>query len=61
MSVTHYLFRPSLGRAPLHYAAANGSYQCTVALVSAGAEVNELDQKGCSPLHYAAASQTFRR
>lgn len=48
-------------RTPLHYAAANGRYQCTVALVSAGAEVNEPDQIGCTPLHYAAASQAFSR
>ena len=51
----------NLPRAPLHYASANGNYQCVVALVSAGAEVNELDLKGCGPLHFAAASQTFRR
>uniref|UniRef100_A0A673CJY6 Ankyrin repeat domain 52a n=1 Tax=Sphaeramia orbicularis TaxID=375764 RepID=A0A673CJY6_9TELE len=44
---------------PLHYAAANGRYQCTVTLVSAGAEVNEPDQTGCTPLHYSAASQAF--
>ena len=48
-------------RTPLHYAAANGRYQCTVALVSAGAEVNEADQTGCTPLHYSAASQAFSR
>ncbi|KAJ0036282.1 hypothetical protein NQD34_004959 [Periophthalmus magnuspinnatus] len=47
------------GGTPLHYAAANGRYQCTVALVSAGAEVNEADQTGCTPLHYSAASQAF--
>uniref|UniRef100_A0A665SW93 Uncharacterized protein n=1 Tax=Echeneis naucrates TaxID=173247 RepID=A0A665SW93_ECHNA len=46
-------------RTPLHYAAANGRYQCTVTLVSAGAEVNEPDQTGCTPLHYSAASQAF--
>lgn len=48
-------------RTPLHYAAANGRYQCTVTLVSAGAEVNEPDQTGCTPLHYSAASQAFSR
>lgn len=48
-------------RTPLHYAAANGSYQCAVTLVTAGAGVNEADCKGCSPLHYAAASDTYRR
>ena len=48
-------------RTPLHYAAANGRYQCTVTLVSAGAEVNEPDQTGCTPLHYSAASQAFCR
>lgn len=32
-----------------------------MALVSAGAEVNEPDQIGCTPLHYAAASQAFSR
>lgn len=53
---------PSLRcRTPLHYAAANGRYQCTVTLVSAGAEVNEPDQTGCTPLHYSAASQAFSR
>lgn len=49
------------GRTPLHYAAANGRYQCTVTLVNAGAEVNEPDQTGCTPLHYCAASQAFSR
>uniref|UniRef100_A0A8D0A4V3 Ankyrin repeat domain 52a n=1 Tax=Sander lucioperca TaxID=283035 RepID=A0A8D0A4V3_SANLU len=48
-------------RTPLHYAAANGRYQCTVTLVGAGAEVNEPDQTGCTPLHYSAASQAFSR
>lgn len=48
-------------RTSLHYAAANGSYQCAVTLVTAGAGVNEADCKGCSPLHYAAASDTYRR
>lgn len=48
-------------RTPLHYAAANGRYQCTVTLVNAGAEVNEPDQTGCTPLHYCAASQAFSR
>lgn len=52
---------PLLSRTPLHYAAANGSYQCAVTLVTAGAGVNEADCKGCSPLHYAAASDTYRR
>lgn len=52
---------PHLPRTPLHYAAANGSYQCAVTLVTAGAGVNEADCKGCSPLHYAAASDTYRR
>ena len=46
-------------RSPLHYAAANASSQCTISLVRAGAEVNELDLMGCSPLHYTAASHTF--
>lgn len=58
-SSTHLL--PLLPRTPLHYAAANGSYQCAVTLVTAGAGVNEADCKGCSPLHYAAASDTYRR
>ncbi|KFZ49969.1 Serine/threonine-protein phosphatase 6 regulatory ankyrin repeat subunit C, partial [Podiceps cristatus] len=48
------------GGTPLHYAAANGSYQCTVTLVTAGASINEADCKGCTPLHYAAASDTYR-
>ena len=48
-------------RTPLHYAAANGSYQCTVTLLTAGAAVNEPDGKGCTALHYAAASDTYRR
>ncbi|NXF96190.1 ANR52 phosphatase, partial [Eubucco bourcierii] len=52
---------PSPSRTPLHYAAANGSYQCTVTLVTAGASINEADCKGCTPLHYAAASDTYRR
>ncbi len=34
---------------------------CTVALVKAGADVNELDVNGCSSLHYAAAAQTSHR
>ncbi|KAI4798894.1 hypothetical protein KUCAC02_020412 [Chaenocephalus aceratus] len=38
-----------------------GGNQCTVTLVSAGAEVNEPDQTGCTPLHYSAASQAFSR
>ena len=48
-------------RSPLHYAAANGSSQCTMGQVRAGAEVNEVDLMGCTPLHYAAASHTFSR
>ncbi|NXF13649.1 ANR52 phosphatase, partial [Smithornis capensis] len=67
--VTLGVFSPSadvpcpspLPRTPLHYAAANGSYQCTVTLVTAGASINEADCKGCTPLHYAAASDTYRR
>uniref|UniRef100_A0A8C1D511 Ankyrin repeat domain 28b n=1 Tax=Cyprinus carpio carpio TaxID=630221 RepID=A0A8C1D511_CYPCA len=43
-------------RTPLHYAAANCNYQCLFALVGSGANVNELDKRGCTPLHYAAAS-----
>uniref|UniRef100_A0A8C3JR70 Ankyrin repeat domain 52 n=1 Tax=Calidris pygmaea TaxID=425635 RepID=A0A8C3JR70_9CHAR len=55
-----YSIPPSfpLPRTPLHYAAANGSYQCTVTLVTSGASINEADCKGCTPLHYAAASDT---
>lgn len=45
----------------MHYTSVNGSYLCTVALVKAGADVNELDVNGCSPLHYAAAVQTSHR
>lgn len=48
-------------RTPLHYAAANGSYQCTMTLVNAGASINVADYRGCTPLHYAAASDTYRR
>lgn len=48
-------------RTPLHYAAANGRYQCVVVLVGAGAEVNERDRSGCTPLHYSAASTAFCR
>lgn len=58
LSLQLFFFFP---RTPLHYAAANGSYQCAVTLVTAGAGVNEADCKGCSPLHYAAASDTYRR
>uniref|UniRef100_A0A669DCX5 Ankyrin repeat domain 52 n=1 Tax=Oreochromis niloticus TaxID=8128 RepID=A0A669DCX5_ORENI len=55
-----YLMCPVLlCRSPLHYAAANGNSQCTISLVRAGADVNELDLTGCNPLHYAAASHTF--
>ncbi|KAJ3602376.1 hypothetical protein NHX12_030132 [Muraenolepis orangiensis] len=50
-----------VARSPLHYAAANGSSQCTMAQVRAGAEVNEVDLMSCTPLHYAAASHTFSR
>uniref|UniRef100_A0A803TST9 Ankyrin repeat domain 52 n=1 Tax=Anolis carolinensis TaxID=28377 RepID=A0A803TST9_ANOCA len=57
--MTPFLLFPT--RTPLHYAAANGSYQCTVTLVTAGASINEADCKGCTPLHYAAASDTYRR
>uniref|UniRef100_A0A8C1WTQ8 Ankyrin repeat domain 28b n=1 Tax=Cyprinus carpio TaxID=7962 RepID=A0A8C1WTQ8_CYPCA len=46
------------GRTCLHAAAAaaNCNYQCLFALVGSGANVNELDKRGCTPLHYAAAS-----
>ncbi|XP_078064916.1 serine/threonine-protein phosphatase 6 regulatory ankyrin repeat subunit C-like, partial [Mustelus asterias] len=49
------------GRSPLHYAAANGRYQCTVTLITAGASVTATDGRGCTPLHYAAASEAYRR
>ncbi len=55
------IFNLILHRSPLHYTSVNGSYLCTVALVKAGADVNELDVNGCSPLHYAAAAQTSHR
>ena len=43
-------------RSALHYAAGNVNYTCVVSLVTAGAEINVLDNRGCTPLHYAAAS-----
>ena len=43
-------------RTPLHYAAGSVHYRCVVSLVTAGADINVLDNRGCTPLHYAAAS-----
>uniref|UniRef100_A0A4W3GYN3 Uncharacterized protein n=1 Tax=Callorhinchus milii TaxID=7868 RepID=A0A4W3GYN3_CALMI len=48
-------------RTPLHYAAVNGSYQCTVTLVTAGAGTNGADERGCTPVHYAAAAEVYSR
>ena len=40
---------------PLHFAALDGHTETTLALVSAGAEVNAADENGYAPLHYAVA------
>ncbi|GFS03108.1 ankyrin repeat domain-containing protein 55-like, partial [Elysia marginata] len=47
------------GKLPLHWAAQNGSFQCTHRLISLTeglAMVNDVDSSGKSPAHYAAAA-----
>ncbi|RUS70790.1 hypothetical protein EGW08_021449, partial [Elysia chlorotica] len=47
------------GKLPLHWAAQNGSFQCTHRLISLTeglAMVNDVDNSGKSPAHYAAAA-----
>lgn len=45
------------GRTPLHCAVKWGSPDCAALLISAGAEINAIDQIGDTPLHYAIARE----
>jgi len=47
--------RDSIGRTPLHYAAANSSLSFVSKLVDSDADVSIADIRGCTPLHFAAA------
>lgn len=44
----------NIARIPLHYAAAQGHYQCVFTLVGIGSRTNAIDLEGCTPLHLAA-------
>lgn len=46
--------RDIIGRVPLHYAAAQGHYQCVFTLVGIGTPLSSEDNQGCTPLHLAA-------
>lgn len=47
------------GLTALHYAAAEGSYECVQLLIESGAEVELLDLQGCSPLDFAVRGGHF--
>lgn len=46
--------KDNIGRVALHYAAAQGHYQCVFTLVGIGTPLNVQDNQGCTPLHLSA-------
>ena len=48
--------RDSIGRTPLHYAAANSCLSFVRMLVETDADVSIADIRGCTALHFAASS-----
>lgn len=47
------------GLTALHYAAAEGSYECVQLLIDSGAEVELVDSQGCSALDFAVRGGHF--
>ena len=47
------------GLTALHYAAAEGSYECVELLIDSGAEVDVVDSQGCSALDFAVRGGHF--
>ncbi|MCP5144559.1 MAG: ankyrin repeat domain-containing protein [Gammaproteobacteria bacterium] len=52
-------FRPTGGLTPLLYATRSGCYRCVVAMVEAGADVNQPNPDGVTPLLNALDSKSF--
>lgn len=44
---------------PLHIAASAGREDIVRSLISKGAQLNSLNQNGCTPLHYAASKDRY--
>lgn len=44
---------------PLHIAASAGREDIVKALISKGAQLNSVNQNGCTPLHYAASKDRY--
>lgn len=44
---------------PLHIAASAGREEIVRSLISRGAQLNSVNQNGCTPLHYAASKDRY--
>lgn len=44
---------------PLHIAASAGREDIVRSLISKGAQLNSVNQNGCTPLHYAASKDRY--
>lgn len=53
------LFTPQASWSPLHIAASAGREDIVTSLISKGAQLNSVNQNGCTPLHYAASKDRY--